>query len=46
MAKILIKNATIINEGRKFKGNVLINNEIIEKIYEGPLADNIHVEQF
>lgn len=42
MAKILIKNATVINEGRKFKGNVLINNEIIEKIYEGPLADNIH----
>ena len=42
MAKILIKNATVINEGRKFKGNVLINNEIIEKIYEGPLADNIY----
>ncbi|UCH14793.1 MAG: dihydroorotase [Bacteroidales bacterium] len=42
MAKILIRNATIINEGRKFKGNVLINNEIIEKIYEEPLADSIY----
>ncbi len=42
MAKILIRNATIINEGRKFKGNVLINNGIIEKIYEGPLADSIY----
>ncbi len=41
MAKILIRDATIINEGRKYKGNVLINNEIIEKVYEGPIEDNI-----
>lgn len=41
MAKILIRNATIINEGRKFKGDVLINNEIIEKVYEGSITDNI-----
>jgi dihydroorotase len=42
MAKILIKNATIINQGRKFKGDVLLNNEIIEKIYEEPLAGIIN----
>lgn len=30
----LIRNATIINEGRTFIGSVLINNEFIEKIYE------------
>ncbi len=42
MAKILIKNAAIINEGRRFKGDILINDEIIEKIYEGPLADNVN----
>jgi dihydroorotase len=41
MAKVLIKNATIINEGRKFKGSVLLSNGIIEKIYEGPLEFNI-----
>lgn len=31
--KTLIKDATIINEGLKFKGSVLINGCIIEKIY-------------
>jgi dihydroorotase len=40
MAKILIKNAQIINRGRKFNGDILLNNEIIEKIYERPLAGN------
>jgi len=30
--KTLIKNATIINEGLKFKGNVLIDGEKIQKI--------------
>jgi dihydroorotase len=42
MAKILIKNAAIINQGRKFKGHVLLNNEIIERIYEDPLAGIIN----
>ncbi len=42
MAKILIKNATIINEGRKFKGSVLIGNGIIEKIYGEPLETEIN----
>jgi len=31
--KTLIKNATIINEGLKFKGNVLIDGEKISKIF-------------
>lgn len=38
MDKILIRNAVIINQGRKFKGDILLNNEIIEKISEGSLA--------
>ncbi len=35
MSKKLIKNATIINEGKEFVGSVLIDGERIEKIYEG-----------
>lgn len=31
--KTLIKDATIINEGLKFKGSVLINNDKIEKLF-------------
>jgi dihydroorotase len=31
--KTLIKDATIVNEGLKFKGSVLVNNEKIEKIF-------------
>ena len=31
--KTLIKNATIINEGLKFKGSVLIDGQIIKKIF-------------
>jgi len=31
--KTLIKDATIINEGLKFKGSVLINNDKIEKVF-------------
>ena len=31
--KTLIKDATIVNEGLKFKGSVLINGEKIEKIF-------------
>lgn len=40
MAKILIRNAVIVNQGRKFNGDILLNNEIIEKIYEGTLTGN------
>lgn len=31
--KTLIKNATIVNEGLKFKGSVLIDGETIEKVF-------------
>ena len=39
--KTLIKNAQIINEGRMFKGAVLIDGEFIAKVIEG---DNISAE--
>ena len=32
MSKILLKNATIINEGRKFQSDLLIKGDIIQKI--------------
>jgi dihydroorotase len=32
MPKILLKNATIINEGKRFESDLLINNDRIEKI--------------
>jgi dihydroorotase len=38
--KTLIKNATIVNEGLKFNGNILISGEKIEKVYPHPLPGN------
>ena len=38
--KTLIKNATIINEGLKFKGSVLISDKIIEKVFPHKLPEN------
>lgn len=35
MKRIIINNATIVNEGRKFIGSVIVNGERIEKIVEG-----------
>ncbi len=32
MSSILIKNATLVNEGLTFKGDVLINGELISAI--------------
>lgn len=32
--KILIKGGTIVNEGRQFTGDLVINGEIIEHVYE------------
>jgi dihydroorotase len=32
MSSILIKNATIVNEGKSFRGDLLINNELISAI--------------
>lgn len=46
MNKTLIKNATIINEGRTFNGSVLIEADKIAAIYEGEIpfsALNGHV---
>ena len=40
MNSILIKNANIVNEGKIFKGSVLIENGIISKISEGSSNDN------
>ena len=37
MKKTLIKNATIINEGRTFTGSVLIEKEKIAAVYEGDI---------
>ncbi len=37
--KTIIHNATIINEGRKFTGSVLIEDEFIKKIYEGEVPE-------
>ncbi len=42
--KTLIKNATIINEGLKFKGSVLINNEKIEKIFPHVIPTNFDLD--
>ncbi|WP_461636669.1 dihydroorotase [Labilibaculum euxinus] len=33
MSSFLIKNALIINEGKKFAGSVLVKNQLIEEIY-------------
>ena len=33
MSSILIKNALIINEGKKFAGSVLVKDQLIEEIY-------------
>ncbi len=32
---LLLKNGLIINEGRTFRGDLVINNKLIEKIYPG-----------
>jgi len=41
MDRILLKDATIINEGDSFTGSVLINNGFIEDIYRGSVTDEI-----
>ena len=35
---ILIKNATIVNEGKKFIGSVLVEGELITKVFEGDVS--------
>ncbi len=39
--KTLIKNAQIVNEGKIFKGDVLIENDLIAEISENIPAENI-----
>jgi dihydroorotase len=41
--KTLIKNATIINEGLKFKGNILIDGEKIKKIFSEVIPPEINL---
>ena len=40
--KTLIKDATIINEGLKFKGSVLLNNDKIERVFPHQLPGNLN----
>ena len=35
---ILIKNGNIVNEGRSFRGDLIVNNDRIEDIFEGNCA--------
>lgn len=42
MMRILIKNGTIVNEGRSFLGDLVVNGEQIEKIYEGKAPRGIY----
>jgi dihydroorotase len=43
MAKYLLKNATLINEGKQFKSDLLINGNLIEKIAETISDDSAEV---
>ncbi len=40
MSKILIKNATIVNENRTFEGNILIENQRIIKVSEDEIIES------
>lgn len=42
MMRTLIKNETIVNEGRSFLGDLVVNGEQIEKIYEGKAPRGIY----
>jgi dihydroorotase len=44
MSAILIKNATIVNEGEIFIGNVLIENGIIIEVSKGPITHTDAIE--
>ena len=43
--KTLIKNATIINEGLKFKGNILIEGEKIKKVFSEAIPSEIDLTE-
>lgn len=42
MMRTLIKNGTIVNEGRSFLGGLVVNGEQIEEIYEGKAPRGIY----
>ena len=42
MMRKLIKNGTIVNEGRSFLGDLVVDGEQIEKIYEGKAPRGIY----
>ena len=44
MSKVLIQNGTIVNEGRSFKGDLLVDGEVISEIYEGMAPRGIYDE--
>ena len=44
MNKTIIKNATIINEGSRFTGHVLIDGEYISSVINGKLPEYIEKE--
>ncbi|MDX9918641.1 MAG: dihydroorotase [Paludibacter sp.] len=41
MSKLLIKNATIINEGRTYTGSVLVENKLIVSVTEGDYQNEV-----
>lgn len=42
MMRTLIKNGTVVNEGRSFLGDLVVNGEQIEEIYEGKAPRGIY----
>lgn len=41
MRKFLIENATIVNEGRSYQGSVLVNDRMIETIFDSDVPEDI-----
>jgi dihydroorotase len=41
MRDTLIKDALIVNEGRSFQGSVLIRDSFIDKLFEGPVPNEV-----
>ena len=41
MEEVLLRGATIVNEGREFVGSILIQDKIIKHIFEGVLPDSL-----
>jgi dihydroorotase len=37
MSKVVLCNALIVNEGKSFTGGIVINNELIETVFEGAI---------